>query len=197
MWLQTLQQLSSDFPHSSRLSLCLRVIRKGSTGECVRPPGVYFLRRASPLFGKATSPRSSCPSATALSRSVEGDLGTGNQTQVLCDSETCAVVLFFSSPVLSFWPKWSTRWRRTTAGHREFISCVEAWPPALRQWSVSPWTPWGRVLLLRENPRWALVSPTLTCFFFLLLFFELKMAAIVAAYSCLQLSAPSVVSGVQ
>lgn len=94
MWLQILQQLSSDFPHSFRLSLCLHVIQKGSTGECVRPPGVYFQRRASPLFGKATSPRSSFPSATALSRSVEGDLGRGNETQVLCDSETCAVVLF-------------------------------------------------------------------------------------------------------
>lgn len=73
MWLQIVQQLSSDFPPSSRLSLCLHAIQRESTGECVRPPGVYFQRRASLLFGKATSLRSSFPSATALSRSVKGE----------------------------------------------------------------------------------------------------------------------------
>lgn len=94
MWPQVLQQLSSDFPHSSRLSLCPRSTQRDGTGECVRPPAVYFQRRASPLFGKATSRRSSFPSATALSRSVKGRLGGGKSTQILCASETCAAVLF-------------------------------------------------------------------------------------------------------
>lgn len=60
---------------------------------------------------------------------------------------------FFSSPVLSLWLKWSTRWRRMTARRREFTLYAAVWPPALRQWSVSRWTPWGHVSQLRENPR--------------------------------------------
>lgn len=47
------------------------------------------------------------------------------------------------------------------------------------------------------EPKVGTSVPNIDSLFFLLLFFEFKMAAFVAAQSCLQLSAPSVCSGVQ